>query len=62
MLIKLFGADRVALGSDYPFPLGEASAGKLIESMKLPSKEKTQLLSETAREFLDLEGAALSAP
>ena len=23
-LIKLFGAQRVALGSDYPFPLGEA--------------------------------------
>jgi aminocarboxymuconate-semialdehyde decarboxylase len=53
-LIELFGAQRVALGSDYPFPLGEAKPGNLIESMKLPAKDKKQLLSETAREFLAL--------
>ena len=28
LLLKLFGAQRVALGSDYPFPLGEARAGR----------------------------------
>jgi len=54
MLLKLFGAQRVALGSDYPFPLGEAHPGKLIESLKLSAKEKKGLLSETAREFLGL--------
>jgi aminocarboxymuconate-semialdehyde decarboxylase len=54
MLIKLFGAERVALGSDYPFPLGEANPGQLIESMKLPPEQEAQLLSETAREFLGL--------
>jgi aminocarboxymuconate-semialdehyde decarboxylase len=54
-LLKLFGTQRVALGSDYPFPLGEAHPGNLIESMKeLSSKEKAQLLSGTAREFLGL--------
>ena len=55
MLIKLFGAQRVALGSDYPFPLGEAKPGYLIESMKLSAEQKAQLLSETAHEFLGLE-------
>jgi aminocarboxymuconate-semialdehyde decarboxylase len=55
LLLKLFGAQRVALGSDYPFPLGEAHPGKLIESMKeLSSKEKTQVLAGTAREFLGM--------
>jgi len=54
LLIKLFGAQRVALGSDYPFPLGEARPGKLIASLKLSSKEKARLLSETAREFLGI--------
>jgi len=55
LLLKLFGAERVALGSDYPFPLGEAEPGKLIESMgELSAKDKAQLLSETAREFLGL--------
>jgi aminocarboxymuconate-semialdehyde decarboxylase len=54
LLLKLFGSERVALGSDYPFPLGEAKPGQLIESMKLSAKEKKQLLSDTAREFLGL--------
>jgi aminocarboxymuconate-semialdehyde decarboxylase len=55
VLLKLFGAQRVALGSDYPFPLGEAHPGRLIESMnELSREEKTQLLSGTAREFLGL--------
>jgi len=56
LLLKLFGAQRIALGSDYPFPLGEAPPGKLIESMKdLSSEEKAQLLYGTAREFLGLD-------
>ncbi|MFQ5490282.1 MAG: amidohydrolase family protein, partial [Phycisphaerae bacterium] len=33
-LIRLVGQDRIALGSDYPFPLGEARPGQLIESME----------------------------
>jgi aminocarboxymuconate-semialdehyde decarboxylase len=54
-LIKLFGAERVALGSDYPFPLGECHPGHLIESMTdLGDDAKGQLLSATAREFLGL--------
>ena len=52
LLIDLFGARRVALGSDYPFPLGEAHAGQLIESMNLAPQEAEQLLSLSAREFL----------
>lgn len=54
LLIKLFGARRVALGSDYPFPLGESHAGRLIESMKLSAEDEAQLLSLTASEFLGL--------
>src|SRR3989440_4944561 len=55
LLLKLFGPERVALGSDYPFPLGEAEPGKLIDSIvDLSAKEKAQLLSETACEFLGL--------
>ena len=54
-LCRLCGVQRVALGSDYPFPLGEAHPGALIESMAdLSIEEKTFLLSGTAREFLRL--------
>jgi aminocarboxymuconate-semialdehyde decarboxylase len=54
LLIGLFGADRVALGSDYPFPLGEAHPGALIDSMNLSTGDEARLLSGTAREFLGL--------
>ena len=33
MLIRQVGPERIALGTDYPFPLGEAAPGKLIESL-----------------------------
>jgi aminocarboxymuconate-semialdehyde decarboxylase len=54
LLIGMFGTSRVALGSDYPFPLGEAHPGALIESMNLAPEAAEQLLSSTAREFLGL--------
>lgn len=57
-LLDLFGADRIALGSDYPFPLGELEPGKLIESMAgLPRADLERLLSGTALEWLGLEKA-----
>lgn len=55
-LIKLVGAERIALGSDYPFPLGEAHPGQLIESMNdLSPDTKASLLWGTALEFLGLQ-------
>lgn len=53
LLLKLFGAERVALGSDYPFPLGEAEPGRLIDSIiDLSARDRALVLAETAREFL----------
>jgi aminocarboxymuconate-semialdehyde decarboxylase len=54
-LLDLIGANRIALGSDYPFPLGELKPGELIESMNLPNEVKEQLLYKTALDWLGLE-------
>ncbi|NRD43683.1 amidohydrolase family protein [Corallococcus exiguus] len=52
-IVKLFGADKVALGSDYPFPLGEERPGTLIESLTdLAPSVREQLLSRNALEWL----------
>jgi aminocarboxymuconate-semialdehyde decarboxylase len=52
-LIDLVGADKIALGSDYPFPLGEERPGEMIASMeRLSEATKERLLSGTAREWL----------
>ena len=56
-LIERFGADRIALGSDYPFPLGEAHPGALIDSLDLPAEIRARLLHGTALEWLGLPGA-----
>lgn len=53
-LVKLVGADCVALGSDYPFPLGEEVPGALIEKMNFDNTMKERLLSGTALEWLGL--------
>jgi aminocarboxymuconate-semialdehyde decarboxylase len=53
-LIDFAGVDRIALGSDYPFPLGELEPGKLIQNMDLNDSDKLRLLSGTAREWLNL--------
>lgn len=53
-LIKLIGANRVALGSDYPFPLGEDVPGSLIDSLNFDDSTKEQLLNGTALEWLGL--------
>ena len=52
-LLSLVGDRRVALGSDYPFPLGEAVPGRMIEGMAdLSPDTRSRLLAGTALEFL----------
>jgi aminocarboxymuconate-semialdehyde decarboxylase len=53
-LVKLMGENRVALGSDYPFPLGELTPGELIESSDFPLEIKEKLLYKNALEWLGL--------
>lgn len=54
-LIDRFGCDRICLGSDYPFPLGEQRPGTLIETLPgLGDAERKRLLAGTALEFLGL--------
>lgn len=54
-LIKCLGAEHIAMGSDYPFPLGEEIPGKLIESMSFDPVIKEQLLSGTALRWLGMK-------
>ncbi len=52
-LVKLVGANRIALGSDYPFPLGEDRPGSIIEQMPFEAETKAWLLHRTAMEWLN---------
>jgi aminocarboxymuconate-semialdehyde decarboxylase len=54
-LVALAGSDRVMLGSDYPFPLGEAEPGKLIASMGYSAQAFNMLIADNALAWLNLE-------
>lgn len=53
-LLKIFGEKQMALGTDYPFPLGELEPGKMIEGLDLSDSTKKRLLSGTALEWLGM--------
>lgn len=53
-VMKLLGEDKIVLGTDYPFPLGELEAGSLIHSMPYSHELKEKLLSSNALEWLGL--------
>ncbi|HTW60030.1 MAG TPA: tryptophan 2,3-dioxygenase family protein [Terriglobales bacterium] len=60
-LVETMGSERVMLGSDYPFPLGEHRVGSLIRESSLPPGAKANLLGENAQLFLGMQGAGPSA-
>ena len=51
-LVERFGPEQLALGSDYPFVLGEHHPGALIESMDFEASVKERMLSGTALEWM----------
>jgi len=60
-LVGTMGADRVMLGSDYPFPLGEERVGALIRQSNLSQEVKIKLLGRNATRFLGLEDESQEA-
>jgi aminocarboxymuconate-semialdehyde decarboxylase len=52
LLVQRVGADRVLLGSDYPFVMGEKRPGDLIESSALTDMDKLAILGENAGRLL----------
>ncbi len=61
-ILELFGPDHICIGSDYPFPLGEARPGAMLESMHLAQDVKQKLFYGSALKWLGLtedEGSVL---
>lgn len=58
LLVDVCGRDRVMLGSDYPFPLGEEVVGELIRTADgFDDELRSELLGANAVEFLGLPPA-----
>ena len=60
LLVDVMGEDRVILGTDYPFPLGEVLIadtfpGKVIDESQFSVKTKRKLFWDNAMDFLNLD-------
>lgn len=53
-LLEVMSVEKVMLGTDYPFPLGEQKPGRLITELGLGQDEQQRLFHETALEWLGL--------
>lgn len=62
LIVESFGVDKIALGTDYPFPLGEDRPGKLIEAQDwLSAEDKNKLLTTNALSWLGFTQEAASS-
>jgi aminocarboxymuconate-semialdehyde decarboxylase len=58
LLVATMGEDQLVLGSDYPYPLGERPAGRVVrESSFLSNAQRDKLLFGNARRFLALDAS-----
>lgn len=53
-VIKMIGTNRITLGSDYPFPLGDLEIGRFIEEMDLDQEAKADIFHRAALEWLGM--------
>jgi aminocarboxymuconate-semialdehyde decarboxylase len=53
-LVQRVGADRVVVGTDYPFPIGERPAGSGVDSAGLDAATTAAVLSGTARSLFGI--------
>ena len=56
LLTDVMGTDRVMLGSDYPFPLGEIEIGALVKGTPgFSPADRQRILNDNARAFFGLQ-------
>jgi aminocarboxymuconate-semialdehyde decarboxylase len=53
-LLDVVGDDKVVLGTDYPFPLGEQEPGSVIRALDLPEDQQHRLFHANTLEWLAL--------
>lgn len=54
-LCDVAGADRVVLGSDYPFPIGDPEPTRVVEETPLTKAERRDILGETAARIFHID-------
>lgn len=58
-LADVVGAERIVLGSDYPFPIGDPEPCKVVHAAKLGETATRQILGETAMRLFGIDPASV---
>ena len=55
LLVDTMGAERVIMGSDYPYPIGERPAGRVVrDATFLSDADRALILGGNAQTFLGI--------
>ena len=54
LMMQVYGASQIALGSDYPFGMGETEPVAFLDRCELDPQSRTAILRENAERFLGL--------
>lgn len=54
-VLRMVGAEKVMMGTDYPFPLGDLEMGRFIDEMNLPTDTKESIFFRSALAWLNLQ-------
>lgn len=54
-VLDMFGSEKICMGSDYPFPLGELDPGKLIEDSNYSIEDKKNMLYRSTLKWLGID-------
>ena len=54
-ILEMQGAERICMGTDYPFPLGDLEFGKFMEGMNLSNEDLMQLFAGATLSWLGME-------
>lgn len=54
-IIDVVGADKITLGSDYPFPLGDLEIGAFINKMGLPEATVERIFYKNTLDWLNID-------
>lgn len=54
-IMNVVGSEKICLGSDYPFPLGDLEIGKFIEESDLSQLDKQNIMHQATLDWLNLK-------
>ncbi|MCB9222955.1 MAG: amidohydrolase [Crocinitomicaceae bacterium] len=54
-VLKMQGSEKICLGTDYPFPLGDLEIGKFIEESDIPKEDIENMFCNSILSWLDIE-------